>query len=104
MRRRAVASGGDVFTTGEHEPAHGREGGAGAIGRQHRRNGKGNQAGAFEGANVGGIQGDALAALDQAAGRRHSNRGSRFHDVWDAGPPNKGQRGLLTLAQSTRTP
>src|SRR2546425_12575812 len=104
MRRRSVTSGGDVLTTGEHESAYGGEGGAGAISREHRRHGQGDEAGALQCTNICGVQGDTLAAIDQAAWRRYSNGRSRAHEVWGAGPPNKGQRGLFTLAQSTRTP
>ena len=104
MRRRAVAIGSDVFTAREDEAPHDGERGAGPIGRQHGRNGQGDEARALERANIRGVQGDALAAIDEAARRRHSDGWRRAHDVGVAGPPNKGQRGLLTLAQSTRTP
>ena len=91
MRRRSVTIGSDVFTACEHESAHCRERGAGPISRQHRRKGQGDETRALERANVRGVQGDALAAIDEAARRRHGDRSRRPHDVWDAGPPNKGQ-------------
>src|SRR6266568_3015927 len=87
MRRRPVAVRRDVFTTREHQPADRCEGGS------------------FERAHVRRVQCDAIAAIDHAARRGHGNWLSLRHDVGvGAEPPNNGQRGLLTLAQSTRTP
>src|SRR2546425_2252471 len=105
MRGRAVAAGRDVFTTGEHQSPDAGEGGSGAIRGQHGWDGERNETRAFGGADVRRVEGDALAAIDDPARRGHGNRMSLRHDVGGgAEPPNKGQRGLLTLAQSTRTP
>src|SRR6266487_4765005 len=105
MRRRPVAVRRDVFTTREHQPADRCEGGSGAVGGQHRWDCEGNKAGSFERAHVRRVQCDAIAAIDHAARRGHGNWLSLRHDVGvGAEPPNNGQRGLLTLAQSTRTP
>src|SRR5712671_33478 len=104
MRHRSVAIRSDVFTAGQHEAPYDRECGAGMIRRQHGWDGQRHETRALERANISGVEGDTLAAFDEAARRRHSHGWRRAHDVWDAGPPSKGQRGLLTLAQSTRTP
>ena len=102
MWGRTISLGCNVLTSRENEPADALESSGGAIGREHRRNRERHEAGALECAYVGRVQSHALATMFRSARRRDCN-GRWRHDVADAGP-KRGQRGLLTLNQSTRTP
>ena len=102
VRGRSVSLRSDVLTAGENQSADALECGGCAIGRDHRRNRERHEPGALERAHVRRVQSHALATIHRSAGRRDCD-GRRRHDVADAGP-KRGQRGLMTLDQSTRTP
>ena len=110
VRLGPVAGGLDIFAAAEHEALHPVEHGACGVGIEQRRHHNGDQARATERLHVGGVQRDPLPPLVGAARRAHRDDLGHPREAEDpgaaagGGAPKSGQRGLLTLVQSTRTP
>src|SRR3989442_5631455 len=110
VRGGAVARGIDVLAARQHEPGDGREDLHGTAGIERRRDDDGDEPGARQGAHVRGVERDALAPIVAASGGRrgheaaHRTGGGGGGGGDGAAAPSRGQPGLFTPAQSTRTP
>ena len=105
VRPGAVARRLDIPAAREHQPGEVGEDGGCAIRVERRRHDKRHEAGARERVDVRRVEGDALPAMVRAPRRRHRHDPAhRLGAASAADGPSSGQRGLLTPAQSTRTP